>query len=551
MVGNYYTLASVADSLARVLPGSVLGRMVSQERDELVVGFERLEQVLVISCRSEETTCFLRPHFARARRNSVELLSEARGRVIERIWLPPADRVLVLCFGDGTRLLLQLYSPRANVILADREGKILNAFKHATELRGRVYEFRGSAGPGAHDSLSGFFRTSPRTSLLRALKSWMPELGTVLCGELLVRAGLDQAASVETLEDTQIMRLEREADTLHQELRRPHPRVYLDAGKDAVLFSLVTLRQRAGMEQREFEDIHEAIRFALYRRRSATVFLKRKEDLLHQLRQTADRAARGLRALRTNQPGPSPGESHQLFGELLLTHLHEIPENAREVELPHGTGRERILLDPSMSIARNAQRYFEKARTARRAAEESLTRARSLERRSALAQEMLRAIEACHDRHHLEELMRTRRDALEALGLTAKSEEREELPFRVFVVDGGFEVWAGKNSANNELLTLRYARPNDLWFHARGSGGSHVILRTASAPGSPGKRAREQAAAIAAYYSKMRNASLVPVTVTEKKHVRKPRGAPVGTVLVERESVLFAAPALPGHTRHS
>jgi predicted ribosome quality control (RQC) complex YloA/Tae2 family protein len=551
MVGNYYTLASVADSLARLLPGSVLGRMVSQERDELVVGFEDLEQVLVISCRPGETTCFLHPHFSRARRNSVELLPEARGRVIESLWLPPSDRVLVLSCRDGTRLLLQLYSPRANVVLADREGKILNAFKHATELRGSVFEFRGGDGLDRHDSLSDQCGTSPRASLLQVLKSWMPELGPVLCGELLVRAELDGASPAETLQRTQIMRLEREAESLRQEIRQPQPRVYLAAGKDAVLFSLVALHHRAGAEQREFEDIHEAIRFTVYRRRSANVFLARKKDLLHRLHQTVERTARSLRGHRANQAAGSRGESYQLFGELLLAHLHEIPEGAPEVELPHGTGRAKIVLDPSMSIARNAQRYFEKARTARRAAEESLTRGLFLERRSALAAEMLGAVEACPDRHHLEELMRTRRDAVEALGLTAKADEREETPFRVFVVDGGFEVWAGKNSANNELLTLRYARPNDLWFHARGSGGSHVILRTASAPGTPGKRAREQAAAIAAYYSKMRKASLVPVTVTEKKHVRKPRGAPVGTVQVERESVLFAAPALPGQTRHS
>jgi predicted ribosome quality control (RQC) complex YloA/Tae2 family protein len=147
--------------------------------------------------------------------------------------------------------------------------------------------------------------------------------------------------------------------------------------------------------------------------------------------------------------------------------------------------------------------------------------------------------------------MHERRVDRASLGLSAPEGGREPVPFRVFVVDGGFEVWAGKNSTNNDLLTLRFARPKDLWFHARGAGGSHVVLRTASAPGEPSKRAREQAAAIAAYYSRMRNASLVPVTVTEKKYVRKPRNAPPGTVQVERESVLFAAPRLPEQGRGS
>jgi predicted ribosome quality control (RQC) complex YloA/Tae2 family protein len=69
-----------------------------------------------------------------------------------------------------------------------------------------------------------------------------------------------------------------------------------------------------------------------------------------------------------------------------------------------------------------------------------------------------------------------------------------------------------------------------------------------SASGEPGKRAREQAAAIAAYYSKMKNAKVVPVAMTERKYVRKPRGATPGTVVLDREKVLFVEPALPRFT---
>ena len=75
-----------------------------------------------------------------------------------------------------------------------------------------------------------------------------------------------------------------------------------------------------------------------------------------------------------------------------------------------------------------------------------------------------------------------------------------------------------------------------------------MLLRLASGKGEPGKKAKEQAAAIAAYYSKMRNASLVPVAMTEKKYVRKPKGAPAGTVVLERERVLFVTPSLPAKT---
>ena len=106
-------------------------------------------------------------------------------------------------------------------------------------------------------------------------------------------------------------------------------------------------------------------------------------------------------------------------------------------------------------------------------------------------------------------------------------------------------MWAGKSSQNNDLLTMKHARPNDLWFHARGSGGSHVVLKSGSGKGEISKRAIEEAASIAAYYSKMKNASTVPVAMTERKYVRKPKGAPPGTVTLEREKVLFVEPRLP------
>ena len=126
-----------------------------------------------------------------------------------------------------------------------------------------------------------------------------------------------------------------------------------------------------------------------------------------------------------------------------------------------------------------------------------------------------------------------------------KSDTREHLPFRIFTVDGGFEVWAGKSSKNNDELTMKFAKPNDLWFHARGAAGSHVVLKVNTGKGEPSKKAREQAASIAAYYSKMKNAKQVPVAMTEKKFVRKPKGAAPGSVAVERDKVIFAEPALP------
>jgi predicted ribosome quality control (RQC) complex YloA/Tae2 family protein len=193
----------------------------------------------------------------------------------------------------------------------------------------------------------------------------------------------------------------------------------------------------------------------------------------------------------------------------------------------------------------NSQRYFEKAKKSRLANNESRQRLEELHRTLELDERLLTQAESIETKEDLKTFMDEQSSELERHGIGRKAEEREQLPFRVFTVEGGFEVWAGKSSRNNDELTMKHAKPNDLWFHARGASGSHVILKTNSGKGEPGKRAKEQAASIAAYYSKMRNATMVPVAMTERKYVRKPKGSAPGSVTIEREKVIFAEPALP------
>jgi predicted ribosome quality control (RQC) complex YloA/Tae2 family protein len=114
---------------------------------------------------------------------------------------------------------------------------------------------------------------------------------------------------------------------------------------------------------------------------------------------------------------------------------------------------------------------------------------------------------------------------------------RYELP-------GGWTVLAGRSEADNDRLSLKVARPGDLWFHVRGMPGSHVILQ--GQPGvEPDRDTVRAAAAVAAWHSKARGAGVVTVSCTEARNVRKPRGAKPGTVEIRRESVLKVRPALP------
>ena len=113
-----------------------------------------------------------------------------------------------------------------------------------------------------------------------------------------------------------------------------------------------------------------------------------------------------------------------------------------------------------------------------------------------------------------------------------------------YALPGGWTVLAGKTAADNERLSLDVARPNDWWFHLRSSPGSHVLL-IAREDAEPDRETLRLAAAVAAWHSKARRGGIQAVSCTRGRFVRKPRGAPTGTVEIRNETVIKVRPGLP------
>jgi predicted ribosome quality control (RQC) complex YloA/Tae2 family protein len=117
--------------------------------------------------------------------------------------------------------------------------------------------------------------------------------------------------------------------------------------------------------------------------------------------------------------------------------------------------------------------------------------------------------------------------------------------FRIFKLKEEFEVWVGKDSRSNDLLTMKYSKQSDLWFHVSGASGSHTVLKV---PGNYDKVPQEiirLAAGIAAFFSKARNARNVKVSYTQTKNVQKYKGAKSGSVLIKNEKTIKVEPVLP------
>jgi predicted ribosome quality control (RQC) complex YloA/Tae2 family protein len=126
--------------------------------------------------------------------------------------------------------------------------------------------------------------------------------------------------------------------------------------------------------------------------------------------------------------------------------------------------------------------------------------------------------------------------------LPKEKQQQHQSPFRQFEFEG-YRIWVGKSAANNDELTMKHAHKNDLWLHAKDVAGSHVVLKWKPGHEFPPK-VIEHAAEIAAYYSKLKGSTLVPVAYTLRKFVRKPKGAEPGAVMVDKEEVMMVEPKI-------
>ena len=128
---------------------------------------------------------------------------------------------------------------------------------------------------------------------------------------------------------------------------------------------------------------------------------------------------------------------------------------------------------------------------------------------------------------------------------TRKSQENDiKSKFRQYLLEKKYRVYVGKDSKSNDLLTLKFAKQNDYWFHARAVSGSHVVLKNDNPKEGMPKNILKLAASIAAYHSKAKTAGMVPVSYTQKKYVVKKKGMEAGKVALLKEEILIVKPEI-------
>ncbi|HEY2924163.1 MAG TPA: NFACT RNA binding domain-containing protein [Candidatus Eisenbacteria bacterium] len=300
-------------------------------------------------------------------------------------------------------------------------------------------------------------------------------------------------------------------------------------------------------------------------------FRSEVERLLKSAERTLERRAA---AAEEDKRKAQEMQANRRRAEILLANFGKIQRGASRVGLPDPYADSpratvEINLDPALSPDENAARLFQRAKKGERGerrADDRLTETRrSLSeldelRREALLmspKEFLAQIGSFLRNAKIDSSARgdVRKTHLGRQAVAAPRAGRpghgapgahKSLRPRTYVTTDGWEVWVGRTNADNDYITHRLSNPHDFWFHVVGAPGSHVILRRPTRNSKPKPETLVEAAQIAAFFSKARKQTRVPVIYTERKFVSRPRGAKPGQALCTRERELIVCPRKPG-----
>lgn len=477
-----------------------------------------------------------------------------RGAKLTGLSVTPGDRVLTFGFSTGHRLIFEMTGRYANIILTGPDNIIAGVLRVITSKTSGFRELKPGVPytpPPPREHIDPLWGPAPAlakrlTAQEGAIADTLPR--TICTGSKFMADLILDAAGIAPLRDIAELPTS-ETDSLLIALARIVDRIEdggdggtVVIGKNGLprdVFPLPLTGEEAVC--RHFDDLNEAVNFYARERERGLELNNLSREIDTALNSEEQRLAGTLKKIEGDITRSNDSERLEHAGTTLLAHIYAIKKGMESITLPdpYGGGDIDIVLDPTLDGPANAARYFDRARKLKASVTHAEDRRDMITRRL----EDLRA-----ERVRIEDItdikqLRTYAQKYRRIQSSRRDTDNDQ-PFpRRFSSVSGLDIIVGRTDAENDQL-IKWARKNDVWLHAQNIHGSHVILRS---PGrqNPDQRSIEQAAAIAAYYSKGKTSAVVPVAWTLLKYVVKRRGQGPGQVTYTREKVLFVEPGLP------
>jgi len=566
------TISAIAHELREKLLSGRIDKIYQPEGDEIILQIRAkgLNHKLLMSAGNAQP----RIHLTKSGKENplkppqfcMVLRKHLIGSKILNIVQPGFERIIEIHLesmnemGDLStkRLSIEIMGKHSNIILIDENNMVLDSAKHISYDKSSVrriipaVEFTpppgGKQNPLETDKLE--FETalsaSPDEKIQKSLFKAYNGLSPIMSCEICERAGLSPDLITSQLNGEQIESLFQALSSCMDAVRayKYEHVIYSDSGIP-IDFSSIAITQYGELSTSGFDSPSEMTEVFCLERDTAYRIKQKTADLRKLIKQNIERCAKKADKYKHTLDEIKDREHDRVKGELLTAYIHTAKKgmttlsvsNYYEVEAPEIT----ISLDPNLTPSENAQVYFKRYNKAKRSYIALQDQIKQNDEDLAYLSSVQNSIDSVANEGDIADI----RDELAETGFikkrpsNSKKKTKKSKPIK-YISSDGYDMYVGKNNRQNDELTLRFAASDDIWFHTKNIPGSHVIVKSNGATVSD--IAIKEAALIAAYYSKARQSSQVPVDYTFRKNVKKPNGAKPGMVIYDNYNTVYVTP---------
>ena len=552
------TISNIVKELNDTILNGRIAKIAQPENDELLLTIKPAKgQVrLVISAsaslpliylsRDNKPSPMTAPNFCMLLRKHI-----ANGRIVG-ISQPSLERIIRFEIehldelGDLCRksLIVEIMGKHSNIIICNEKGMIIDSIKHVSAQMSSVREVL----PGREYFIPDTMKKEnpldiPEENFTQELLSKPMPVGKaiynsftgispVVAEEICHLAGIDSSIPASEMSADLLSHLYRQFTYFMEQVTESKfsPAIYYE-GNEPKEFSSLPLTHFSNYQVKSFDSISEVIR-TYYSSRDLITRIRQKSSDLRRVVQTALERNRKKYDLQLKQLRDTENrDKYKVYGELIHTYGYNLEDGAKELEALNYYTNEmiKIPLDPQKTPQENAKKYFDRYNKQKRTFEALSELIKETKDEIDYLESVSKSLDIARSE---DDLIQIKEELIESGFIRRKQSSKKvkitSKPFH-YISSDGFHMYVGKNNLQNEELTFHFANGGDWWFHAKKAPGSHVIVKT-NGEELP-DRTFEEAARLAAHYSKNSGAEKVEVDYVEKKQVKKPNGSKPGFVV--------------------
>ena len=534
MIQNYFFLNRLVLEANEILRDAVIQEIFSQEKGTLVIYCEKSNENIFIETSVIPGNSYftIKNKYTRAKKNTINFFDEAVKQQINSFEIANDDRIIKIKL-QPSEIYFAIRGKYTNVYYLDKNQHFYS-FKLSEEetLKQTMNEFSNKEFISHWNSLN--VDKESNGNYIDRIKRKYPIIGNDIIGEFKVRStdGSDQQY-VNLLSD------------VLEEIRNSNPCVFIDNDINEIKLGFEHFKSISFTEKKLFSSVFEAQNYLLSKEHYLKARIFRLKLIRNHLERELNKVTSKIQNLQGVIEKGSKVNEYNKIGKLLLANLSAIKIGMNTIHLDDVFNKGEkieIRLNAKLSPQKNVDYYFDKSKSERFAFAKTQELFKKAKQEFVFLKNTKESLNDIESIKELDELVKKLK-----IKPTHEKETKEDLgsKFKRYLIENKYKIFVGKDSKNNDLLTTKFAKQNDYWFHARGASGSHVVLRVENTKEIIPKNILKKAASLAAYHSKAKTSGTAPVSYTFKKYVVKKKGDPVGTVHLLSEDVLLVKPEIP------